>query len=151
MRWRGANFFSSTCPASTAVSSSSSSANSGTCFNASGLHAMSHLSCDQNRAQSARSFQAPSVCAFRRCSEGAQRCHNGHCPLLLQALISSLRFWTNYSCNGSQPSVYPCSDLEPFPAGSNPAILCDDDQSNLEVSQCQTRWNHLEIGNHECK
>src|SRR5712671_4650034 len=46
MRWRGANFFSSTCPASTAVSSSSSNANSGTCFNASGLHAMSHLSRD---------------------------------------------------------------------------------------------------------
>src|SRR5713101_7305985 len=43
MRWRVANFLSSTCPAKTAVSSSSSRAKSGTCFNTSGLHAIGHL------------------------------------------------------------------------------------------------------------
>src|SRR5437773_9902044 len=43
MRCRAAKFLSSTCPANTAVSSSSSSANSGTCFNTSGLQAIGHL------------------------------------------------------------------------------------------------------------
>src|ERR1700693_3108154 len=43
MRWRGANFLSSTCPARTAVSSSSSRAKSGTCLSASGLQAIDHL------------------------------------------------------------------------------------------------------------
>src|SRR5579875_3682921 len=38
MRCRGANRFSSTCAASTATSSSSNNANSGTCFRSSGLH-----------------------------------------------------------------------------------------------------------------
>src|SRR5581483_4796731 len=42
MRWRGAKVLSSTCPASTAVSSSSSNENSGTCLSASGLHPMVH-------------------------------------------------------------------------------------------------------------
>src|SRR6266446_7740224 len=46
MRCRGEKFFSSTCPASTAVSSSSSSANSGTCFNTSGLQDIGHLSAE---------------------------------------------------------------------------------------------------------
>src|SRR5438552_5523154 len=43
MRCRAAKFLSCTCPANTAVSSSSSSANSGTCFNTSGLQAIGHL------------------------------------------------------------------------------------------------------------
>src|SRR5260370_13789067 len=43
MRGRGAKFLSSTCAASTAVSSWSSRANSGTGFNASGLQDMGHL------------------------------------------------------------------------------------------------------------
>src|SRR5690349_16711884 len=62
MRCRGANVFSSTCPASTAVSSSSSSANSGTCFNASGLHDIGHLS---YKAESCRIPQCFSSCAGR--------------------------------------------------------------------------------------
>src|SRR5712664_3590854 len=45
MRCRGAKFLSSTCAASTAVSSASSSANSGTCFNTSGLQDIGHLFC----------------------------------------------------------------------------------------------------------
>src|SRR5579864_6786281 len=43
MRWRGANVFSWTCPARTAVSSSSSSAKSGTCLSTSGLQATNNL------------------------------------------------------------------------------------------------------------
>src|SRR5438105_2683532 len=43
MRCRGANCFTSTCPARTAVSSSSSSEKRGTCFNTSGLQAIGHL------------------------------------------------------------------------------------------------------------
>src|SRR6185369_6323788 len=44
MRWRGAKVFSSTLFDSSAVSSSSSKANNGTCFNTSGLHDMNHPS-----------------------------------------------------------------------------------------------------------
>src|ERR1700678_1737589 len=43
MRWRAANSRTSTWAARMAVSSSSSSANNGTCFNSSGAHAMLHL------------------------------------------------------------------------------------------------------------
>src|SRR5207302_4749933 len=45
MRCRGAKFLSSTCAANTAVSSSSSKANSGTCFSTSGLQPIGHLFC----------------------------------------------------------------------------------------------------------
>src|SRR5579862_7702298 len=43
MRWRGANFLRSTCAARTASSSSSSKANSGTCFSSTGSQGMGHL------------------------------------------------------------------------------------------------------------
>src|SRR6184192_1857670 len=43
MRWRGAKVLSSTCPANTAVSSSSRSPNRGTRLSISGLHAIGHL------------------------------------------------------------------------------------------------------------
>src|SRR5580698_7736564 len=43
MRCRGAKTLRSTCAARTAVSSSSSKAKSGTCFNSAGSHGMDHL------------------------------------------------------------------------------------------------------------
>src|SRR6266545_3210834 len=43
MRWRAENVLRSTCAANTAISSSSSRANNGTCLSTSGLHAMSDL------------------------------------------------------------------------------------------------------------
>src|SRR5208283_4845917 len=55
MRCRGANFFSSTCQASTADSSSSSIENNGTCFSTSGLQAIVHLFC-RFRSQPIRSI-----------------------------------------------------------------------------------------------
>src|SRR5258706_1309369 len=77
MRWRGANFFSSTCPASTAVSSSSSSANSGTCFKASGLHDIGHLFRDPNRAESFAAFQV-----LRKAGDAVSGCVTWREPVL---------------------------------------------------------------------
>src|ERR1700739_3058439 len=71
MRCRGKKVFSRTCPASTAVSSSSSDANSGTCFSTSGLHDMGRLSGDPDRVECHRvSRQTIAIGAGQSALEG---------------------------------------------------------------------------------
>src|SRR6266849_4006904 len=77
MRCRGAKFFSSTCAASTAVSSSSSSAKSGTCFKTSGLQAMA-TSSTQTRFAFSVLFQAfeSSTTSNNRAHSKPDECRN---------------------------------------------------------------------------